>query len=334
MQAHRYAILPDVDLRVRGDRRALRHFSAEYGAARVGDDGSPVAVEVRFGRGLTQAAALDGGHKTVRWSVSVGSPRAVPLRMDIDLRGAPRAFGLSLVQGYFVEPLLSVAAARAGHVLLPAAAIGQGEGILVLLGASGTGKSSLSARALAAGDGVLGDDQILLDAGGRCTRFPRRMRFYSDLRLTAPAAWARLPAPARAGLQTRRAVRALSRDFVAPSLALAPSKIGDAGPAGPSPATRIVLLERSPEAAVLRHERVDADVATAHALAVLEAQRERFAACADGAWLQELAGVRIRERRMLESAFASAPLERFEVPGAWSAPRAITALAADLGIAR
>lgn len=334
MPARRFAFLPDLELRVRGDRAALRHFGAEYGDGAVADDGAPVAVEVRVGRGRgsNRGAAVQGGHKTVRWGISVAGPDASTLAMTIDLRGAPRAFGLSLVQGYFLEPLVSVAAARAGHVLLPAAAIGESDGALVLMGVSGTGKSSLSARAIAAGRGVLGDDQILLDQRCRCSRFPRRMRFYPDLRVTAPQAWARLQARPRAGLQTRRALRVLSRGFVAPSLALSPSEIGGTRLAGPVPATRVVLLERSWQIGGLCHERVDADVATVHALAVLEAQRERFAACAGSAWSEQLAELLMLERSVLERAFASAALERVVIPGAWSAPKAIAALAGELGI--
>jgi len=331
MRSERYTFLPDLDLRVAGDRVVLRHFRAEYGAGATPENGSAPGVEVRFGRRQgDQRRASEGGHKSVRWRISLASPEASPLSADIELRGAPRSFGLSLIQGYFVEPLLSVAAARSGYVLLPAAAIERSGDALVLLGASGTGKSSLSARALAAGRGILGDDQILLDAAGRCFRFHRRMRFYSDLRLTAPAAWARLPVRARAGLQARRALRTLSRGFVAPSLALGANEIGDPGASGPLRARRFVLLERSGQGSELRREPVDIDTMIARALALLDAQRDRFAAGAGGPWRAALAAVAASERRTLEAVFANAPLERVIVPGSWTAPHAIGALAAEL----
>ncbi|HVF79946.1 MAG TPA: hypothetical protein VNA28_16760, partial [Solirubrobacteraceae bacterium] len=194
----RYRFLPGVDLRLTGDRTTARHYAAEYAGAEVADDGSAVALDVRFAPAApSDGVRIEGGHKTARWTVTAPAPAGGPLRAGIELRGRPRFFGLSLVQGYFVEPLLSVAVARAGHVLLPSAAIGEEGGVLVIMGSSGTGKSSLSARALAAGRPVLGDDQILLDGAGDCRRFPRRMRFYSDLPQTAPAAFARLPIDAR-----------------------------------------------------------------------------------------------------------------------------------------
>src|SRR5215210_4284216 len=124
MRSARYRFRPELHLRVSGDRAALRHFDAEYGEAAVPDDGAPPAAEVRFTRRLRGGTTSKGGHKTVRWLVGRSEPDAAPLRADVELRGAPRSFGLSLVQGYFVEPLVSVAAARAGYVLLPAAATG------------------------------------------------------------------------------------------------------------------------------------------------------------------------------------------------------------------
>ena len=331
MRADRYSFRPRLDLRVTGDRAALRHFQAEYGAAAVPDDGSPPVVEVRFRRGVAGSGRIEGGHKTVRWTVALSSSGAAPLAADVELGGVPRSFALSLVQGYFIEPLLSVAAARAGYVLLPAAAIRTEDTALVLMGASGAGKSTLSVRALATGRGLLGDDQILVDAEGRCFRFPRRMRFYSDLRLAAPAAWARLRAGPRARLQARRAVRALSRGIVAPSLPLAAAEIADPGPAGPFPVGHVVLLERSPQAHELRREPLDESAATAHAIALLDAQRDRLAAGATRAWEETLAQARELEAGTLAAGFAVARLERVAVPRSWSAGQAVGRLAAELG---
>ncbi len=335
----RYVFGPGLELRIRGDAGALRHFGAEYGEAATGDGGTSPAIEVdverRRRRGPSQLAGgtsrIAGGHKTVRWQVAVGDPAAGPLTAQIRLGGAPRSFALSLVQGYFVESLIAVAAARAGCVLLPAAAIAQDAGALVMLGASGTGKSSLSVRALASGCGVLGDDQILIDREANCRRFPRRMRFYSDLRLTAPAAWARLPAAARAGLQARRAARVLSRGLVAPSLPIAANLVGDPGGAGPLAARRFVLLDRAAGVATLGTRQVAPNDAAAYGLALLAAQRERFAAGLDDRWRSALDEVAAVERAILESAFACAPIDRLLIPRAWDAQQAINALAGALG---
>ena len=328
----RYSFGAGVDLRLTGDRAAARHFAAEYAGARVQDDGSPPALDVRFAPAPPGGPRIDGGHKTARWTVAAPAPAGgAPLRATIRLRGRPRVFGLSLVQGYFVEPLLSVAVARAGGVLLPSAAIGEDGGALLIMGGSGTGKSSLSARALAAGRAVLGDDQILLDADGRCRRFPRRMRFYSDLELTAPAAYARLPPALRVQLQARKAVKRMSRGFVAPSLAVSPSQIAAGGETrGPLALRRLVLLERVPDLPALRSEPGDPAAAVAYGLRLLDEQRARLRAGGDPGWGAAWPAIRALEESALTSALGGLNVSRVSVPGSWPAARAIAALAEHL----
>jgi hypothetical protein len=330
----RFAFPTGVDLRLAGDRAAQRHFAAEYAGAGVPDDGSVPSLDVRFVGAPPQGPRIEGGHKTARWSVVAPAAPSGSLRADIALRGRPRFFGLSLVQGYFVEPLLSIAVARAGAVLLPSAAIGENGGALVIMGSSGTGKSSLSARALAAGRPVLGDDQILLDGDARCWRFPRRMRFYSDLPQTAPAAYARLPRSARRQLQARKLAAVLSRGFVRPSFAVQATAIAAGGVPGPLALRRVVLLERSSEADRLTEEPACPEVAVAHGLKLLAEQRARLREGGDPAWAAALEGAAELERGTLGAALGAAAVTRISVPRGWSAPRAITALAAHLGTER
>lgn len=332
--AARFAFQTGVDLRLAGDRAVQRHFAAEYAGAAVPDDVSVPSLDVRFVRAPPAGPRIDGGHKTARWCVVAPATESGPLRAAIALRGWPGSFCLSLVQGYFVEPLLSIAVARAGAVLLPSAAIGEDGGALVIMGSSGTGKSSLSARALAAGRPVLGDDQILLDGDGRCRRFPRRMRFYSDLAQTAPAAYARLPASARRQLQARKLAKLLSRGFVRPSFAVAATEIAAGAVRGPLALRRVVLLQRSREATRLTEEPTDADVAVAHGLTLLAEQRVRLRDGADPPWAAALAGATALERATLCAALGGLSVTRISVPHGWSAPRAITALAAQLGTER
>ena len=143
--------LPFVALDVTGDVDAVRHFEREYGSAAL-----PEAVTARVSLGVGRAVAgappsierWHGRYRTVGWNASVTND-AGSTRIAIELAGRPRWFGLSLVQGYVVEPVLSVVAAEGGSVLLPAAAIEQNGSALVLLGSSGTGKSSLALRGLA-----------------------------------------------------------------------------------------------------------------------------------------------------------------------------------------
>jgi hypothetical protein len=126
-------------------------------------------------------------------------------------------------------------------------------------------------------------------------------------------------------------VRALSRGVVAPSLPLAAAEIGHPGPAGPFPVGRVVLLERSSQALELRRESLDRNAATAHAIALLNAQRERFAAGATRAWAKTFAQVRQLEAGTLATGFALAKLERIAVPSAWSVDQAVGRLGAELG---
>ncbi|HEX8157520.1 MAG TPA: hypothetical protein VF526_09050 [Solirubrobacteraceae bacterium] len=334
MAAARFSFPTGVDLRLAGDRAARRHFAAEYAGAAAPDDGSVPSLEVRFVRTSPAGPRIEGGHKTARWSVLAPAAASGSLRAAIALRGRPRFFGLSLVQGYFVEPLLSIAVARAGAVLLPSAAIGEDGGALVIMGSSGTGKSSLSARALAAGRTVLGDDQILLDGDGCCWRFPRRMRFYSDLAQTAPAAYARLPPSARRQLQARKVAKVLSRGFVRPSFAIQATQIGARAPTGPLALRRVVLLERSDEATQLTEEPAAVHVAVAHGLELLAEQRARLGAGEDPGWPALLQGAAALERQTLSAALGEARVTRICVPRGWSAPLAIAAMAAHLGTER
>jgi hypothetical protein len=332
--AVRFAFRTGVDLRFAGDRTAQRHFAAEYEGAAVPDDGSLPSLDVRFVRAPPAGPRIDGRYKTARWSVCAPAAEFGSLRAAIALHGRPRFFGLSLVQGYFVEPLLSIAVARAGAVLLPSAAIGEDGGALVIMGGSGTGKSSLSARALAAGRPVLGDDQILLDGDARCWRFPRRMRFYSDLAQTAPAAYSRLSASARRQLQARKLAKLLSRGFVRPSFAVHATEIAGGAVHGPLALRRVVLLERSREATQLTEQPVGTELAVAHGLTLLAEQRVRLRDSADPAWAAALAGAAALERETLSAALGGLSVTRISVPHGWSAPRAITELAAQLGTER
>src|SRR5439155_196808 len=72
-----------------------------------------------------------------------------------------------------------------------------------------------------------------------------RVRLGPDLRQTAPAAFRRLPRADRGALLARSAARALSRGWVAPSLAVHASTVGPAAPKGPLPVRRLVVVERA-----------------------------------------------------------------------------------------
>jgi hypothetical protein len=325
---------PRVHLRVMGDKTAVAHFVREYGSSGAAADSPDVEVSVTLGsrKGLAPGHSIRGGHKTVRWAVVLGDPEASPLRAAIALSGAPPSFGLSLIQGYFVEPLVALACARTGVVALPSAGLEENNCALLLMGPSGSGKSSVSARAVGAGRPMLGDDQVLVEASGVCWPYPRRMRFYPDLRETAPETYARLPAPIRAGLAARRFVRAASRGYVAPSLPVAPGALGQVSSPGATPLGRILVIERAEASATLTEEPRDSAWAVDEARALLADQRSRLRGGADGAWAAALDEASRQETNHLENAFADSDVRLLRIPGSWQAPQAIDGLAQRIGI--
>ena len=343
-----YLFAGSVRLRIRGSRRVLRHFDAEYGEAAaipgtcLRDGGqSPTAdlqpdVEVRIRPGLlarpgSGGALVVGGHKSARWRVALAPPDAVPLRATIALAGGPPSFALSLVQGYFVEALVAVALARTGRVALPSAAFASGNGGTVLLGRSGAGKTTLTARALAAGRTVLSDDQVIIDGAGGARRYPRRLRFYPDIQQTAPDAWSRLTPGTRAALLRRHTVRRLTRGFVAPSLAVPVSELGTTVAAQAVPVRQLVVVDRSGTGELTVTPR-DAAWVVEQAGLVLADQRARLSAQVSGPWAAVLDSALAAERRTVAAAFRNVPAVEVAVPRAWGAQRSIDALDVLLGL--
>lgn len=330
-----YAFGPAVRLRVGGSVRAQAHFEREYGpaAAPTGAGAPEVEADVRFALAAGGATGLPagGGHKTARWRVELGDPHERPLRVAISVSGGPPSFALSLVQGYLVEPLIAVALARAGFVALPCAGVLSDDGALVVMGPSGSGKSSVSVRALAGGRGVLGDDQVVIDSDGGCWPYPRRLRLYPDVRDTAPEAWHRLRPSTRRALRLRGVLRQASGGFVAPSLAVAGSQLRAPVPNQRVSAGRLVVVERSSDVRGLTELERDAGWAAQAAAAVLAEQRTRFTEVADARWRAALRDAEEHEAEVLRGWLEAVPIAHMRIPRAWDAPRAVAALAARLG---
>jgi hypothetical protein len=329
---HVYGFLPRLRLAVIGPPRDVRHFDREYGASLAkGVEEAEALVRIGgpsalhgFG-GPLQTAAADG-HKTVRWKVTFANPSARPLEVGISLSGWPRSFGLSLVQGYLVEPLVSLAAPRADHVLLPAAALAPNDHAILLLGPSGAGKSSVAARVMASHSGVIGDDQVLVDRAGRCSTFPRRMRFYADLAETAPDAFRALASLTRLRLRSRGFIDRLSRGFVRPSLAVDPGELDSTHDRRSATIDRVLVLE--PRAPVGTFEKVSADASEALAAArrIFELQRARLWSTAPPDWRALISETEQLEQDILLAAFQGARIERLRIPAAWTAKQAVDVL--------
>jgi hypothetical protein len=328
-----YDFVPGLRLAIRGDRGSLRHFDLEYGRRMAAHPG-PADVVITFSDGLGQRKGISGGHvaggghKSVGWEVNLGDPDSRPLSAEISLRGWPRSFGLSLVQGYLVEGLVSIAAVRSGHVLLPAAAVVVHDEAVLILGPSGAGKSSVTARALAAGRAVIGDDQVIIDSDARCTSFPRRMRLYPDLARTAPAAFDALTRRTSLQLQVRELVDGVTRGFVRPSLAVDASEVSPSYELRSAAIGRVLVLE--PRAAVpdLQVVAEDLDLVLEAAGRISQAQRARLWSVSPGEWRTLINETLVAERAILSSAFAAPRLDHVRLPNAWPAERCIEALEA------
>ena len=316
-----------VTLEIGGPRAVARHFTAEYGAA--ASDGAAPATVISF----DGSSAAHERYKTVRWRIELGDPSEEPLGARVQIAGWPRSFVLSLLQGYLVEPLLAVAAARLGSVLLPSAAIEADGGYVLLLGRSRSGKSSLCARALATGRSILGDDHVLLDGAGRGRAFPRRLRVYSDLELTAPAAYRRIGGAARAALSARRVVRQATRGWIAPSLRLQSEKLGRPFPRMSVPLERVVAIRRDADVRDLVQAELSLPGVVDFATTVADEQRARLDDAAGPAgWGAALAAAREADRRVLLAALHGLPAQTLLVPAAWDARRSVDALASAIGL--
>jgi hypothetical protein len=324
-----FAFLDRLRLEVRGDRRALAHFRAEYRAARV-DPGVEADLVVSFGRTPAGSRRFEAGYRSLRWRVALDPLGDGPLRATIDLRGEPRSFGLSLLQGYVIEPLLGLLAPAAGHVLLPAAAVASEGGALLLLGRSRSGKSSLVARTAAAGTGVLGDDHVLVGADG-CRAFPRRLRLYPDVAETAPAARALLPVQTRALLRALGFVRTATAGVVAPPVRVPVETLG-AVLRDPLPLARVVVLERR-EVPRLVAEELSLDELVAVARDVLGEQRRALERVEDPRWREDLDRVLADEAWLLREAFIHVvAVGRLIVPTRLPAGQSVAAIAAELAV--
>lgn len=332
-----YGFGPDLVLSVRGDRRARAHFRAEYASAALTTDSSVPAVQATVGshahagraRGRTREGELRGTHKLAWWRASLPvTPEADAMRVAVDVRGP---LGLALVQSYILEPLVSLAAVRAGYVLLPSAAIARDGEALLLIGRSRSGKSSLAALALAAGRRILGDDQVLIAPDQDCRPFPRRLRLYPDLARTAPAAFAALGPSARRTLAGLGRVKSVTRGFVAPPLRISASALGaGTSPLG-LPIGEVVVIQRA-AVDTLSSESLGRRDLVAEACDVLRSQRSAIFSLAGVE--AGFAPVLADEGALIARAFASASARRVLVPDSWPAERAVGTLAHEFELQR
>lgn len=332
-----YRFAPGLTVCIRGDRRARAYFRAEYAAVALAPGPEAPALDATIGARVHRTRVdrrngepnLQGTHKLARWRACMPlQPDAQRMRVAVEVRGP---LGFTLVQSYILEPLVSLAAIRAGSVLLPSAAISRNGKALLLIGRSRSGKSSLAARALASGLEVLGDDQILITAGNDCLPFPRRLRVYPDLARTAPAAFAALKPGARSALAVLGRVNALTRGFVAPPVKVSASTLSGGSAPSRLPIGEVVVIRRAP-VTVLTSQELDQRELAAEAEDALQGQRSEIFSLAS---LEAASGRLLEEERAIAaSALGAAPARRISVPASWTAEEAVGALARELGLER
>ena len=328
-----YGFGPGLTVSIRGERRARAYFRAEYGPASLTSGSEVPAVEAVIGESAraptTDEPELRGAHKLARWHASVPvRPELETMRIAVAVRGP---LGLALVQSTVIEPLVSLAAVRADSVLLPGAAIAQGNRTVLLLGRSRSGKTSLAARALAAGLRVLGDDQVIINADRECLAFPRRLRLYPDLSRTAPAAFAALRPSVRTRLAALGRVKVLTRGFVAPPVSVSASAIGrNANDHVRLMIGEVVVVRRACVDA-LTLQPLDPVQLRAEADDVLMGQRSEIFKVPGVRAAYE--GLLAHERAIIACALAAAPARRVLVPDSWSSEQAVGALAHELRLA-
>lgn len=328
-----FGFVPGLSLSVTGAAGVIAHFESEYGRSAVDDDAANIVLRVGEGDGgglATRDVLLEpraDAHRWLRWQVALSPGSRTGLTAAIRITGRPRSVALSLVQGYVVEPLVSLIAPSVGHVLVPAAAIATPRGLVLILGPSGAGKSTLSARALARGIQVLGDDQVFVDAAGLCHPLPRRIRVYPDLRLTAPEAFLRLSRASRARLGMHAFLGRATRGRLRPSLAVDRSALGATSDPVAAPIARVILVDARAPAVALRIERASAGDAIAEVEHLLRAQRSRLGRVAPPEWHLVAEAVARQELGIVADAVRGIEITRVRIPRAWPATRAIDGLA-------
>jgi hypothetical protein len=213
-----YRFPSGVTLRIHSSQRAVRdHFASEYATAAIADPGV-ADIEVYAGRNAISSSpqadqlrrGYEGKHKIVRWRVSI-----TDLCRDTTYVGFEGSGSLviSFLQTFYVEPLLRLKFAARDHALVHAASLARGERSVLFPAGSAVGKSTMTLQHAAAGDGVQGDNYVIVTADGRTLAFPRRMRVYSDLPAINPTIYARLPLRERMRLRWAGVIRRLSAGY-------------------------------------------------------------------------------------------------------------------------
>jgi hypothetical protein len=312
------------------------HLEREYGpAVSAANGGTDAPIALRIGRLRSSSPSETGGaasavsgarHKTTTWSLRLSPPEADPIRAELRIRGV---FGRSLAQSNIIEPLIAASMSRREAALVPAAGIVVDDRVVLLSGASRSGKSTLAMRAWARGNAILGDDRVILTPDATVAPFPRRLRLYPDLRSTATGAYARVGARVRSSLRRAETIRRLTLGWIGlPVLVPAQRVLQDT----PAPLGRLVIIERRDDEEHLRW--IDGLEPALDRLETVVRRDMRSLADHDAAWGRETGRVVARIRQIASAALGltGAGTGVLVVPRHWPAPAALAAVERELGL--
>jgi hypothetical protein len=204
------------------DRDVRGFYSAEYEFhAGVLPDGRPL-VRLRWGdRG---PGLRPHQHKVLaRWRSSL---RFGDREVVIDAEG--NRLAIPMVHHMLVHPSLRLLASHEGWLLLHAASVACGGRSLILTGAGGAGKTTVSGLLLAAGGPgweVHGDDYIFLGPGRKTFAYVTRSHLYRSLTAWVPEVRARLTAGERLRLEVWGRLREWSGERVRWPVRVAPERL-------------------------------------------------------------------------------------------------------------
>lgn len=214
-----YEFPPGVVVRLTTRRRdALSHFDGEYRRFAV-ETATRVQLDIFVGNhrlwtlppptsnGVADYLTYQGRHKTIRWRLALWGLEEETTKLAFEGKGD---MAVSFLQTFYLEPLLRIKLLKAGYSLVHAATMIKGTKSVLYPAGSSVGKTTLMLNQAIRGKAVQGDNYVIVSPVGETFAFPRRLRIYSDLLRTNPAAYRCLPLKEKFRIRLAGLIKALS----------------------------------------------------------------------------------------------------------------------------
>lgn len=316
MQALTFSFHNLLGLQVQAEDADVRAFYSDEYAFHRGDPPSDVPlVRMRWGAGGTGLPSHQ--HKILaRW------------RSQVELEGREvriAAFGnrlsIPMVHHMLVHPSLRYLAGQSGLILLHAASVARGGRSLVLTGAGGVGKTTLSTLLLASADRqwrLQGDDYVFLAPGRKTRAYVTRSHLYRNLTDWVPEVRSRLTSAEKRKLAILGRIRQWSRERIKWPVRVSADRLWPGrGVAAEAELAAVVLLQRG-SVDEPRLRRADRDEGILESLCEMNfGEARHFIRLIWGAegWRHpELDEWRKRERRLLQGLTDGIPFYWLELP--------------------